>query len=198
LDADKVSRQVYYADERVVPLDHEDSNHKLCTDVLFSKVAIPAENIHHIDTTLLDNLEDLADSYEKELINEFASKDSARFPVFDLILLGLGPDGHTASLFPDHELLAEEDRWVAYLGNSPKPPPKRITFTYPVLNHATALAFVATGESKQGVLAEILDNPANFSLPASRVQPANNGQLSWFVDDAASAKVKYPKTRFNL
>jgi len=87
--------QVYYADERVVPLDDPDSNHKLCTDVLFSKVAIPSENIHHIDSSLLDDLEELADSYERQLIAEFAQKDSARFPVFDLILLGLGPDGHT-------------------------------------------------------------------------------------------------------
>ena len=192
-DTDKVYRQVYYADERVVPLDHEDSNHKLCTDVLFSKVNIPPENIHHIDPNLLDDLEDLADSYEKQLVHEFANKNSARFPVFDLILLGLGPDGHTASLFPNHELLTEEDRWVAYLEDSPKPPPKRITLTYPVINHAIQVAFVAAGESKQDILAEIMDNPAGRSLPASRVQP---GQLFWLVDDAASAKVKYKKTEF--
>jgi len=188
---------VYYADERVVPLDHEDSNHKLCMDVLFSKVDIPPENIHHIDPSLLDDLEELADSYERQLISEFASKDSARFPVFDLILLGLGPDGHTASLFPGHPLLVEEDRWVAYLDDSPKPPPKRITLTYPVINHASKVAFVATGESKQTVLAEIMDDPAKNSLPASRVQPAH-GQLYWFVDDAASAKVKHQKSPFEL
>ncbi|KAF9785810.1 hypothetical protein BJ322DRAFT_743041 [Thelephora terrestris] len=189
---------VYYADERVVPLDHEDSNHKLCTDVLFSKVNIPKENIHPIDTTLLEDLEDLSDSYEKQLIDEFASKDSARFPVFDLILLGLGPDGHTASLFPGHELLAEADRWVAYLDDSPKPPLKRITLTYPVINHASRVAFVATGESKQDVLAEIMDDPARTSLPASRVRPTSHGNLYWFVDDAASAKVKYEKSLFKL
>lgn len=189
---------VYYADERVVPLDHEDSNHKLCTDVLFSKVNIPTENIHTIDTSLLDDLEELADSYEKQLIAEFAQKDSARFPIFDLILLGLGPDGHTASLFPGHELLAEEDLWVAYLDNSPKPPPKRITLTYPVINHASKVAFVATGGSKQDILAEIMDDPAKNSFPASRVQPTNHGQLYWFVDDAASTKAKYEKTPFSL
>lgn len=181
-----------------MPLDHEDSNHKLCTDVLFSKVNIPAENIHHIDASLLDDLEELADSYEKQLILGFASKDSARFPVFDLILLGLGPDGHTASLFPDHPLLAEEDRWVAPLDGSPKPPPKRITLTYPVINHASKVAFVATGGAKQDILAEIMDDPAKHSLPASRVRPAAHGQLYWFVDDAASAKVKYAKTPFEL
>ena len=181
-----------------MPLNHEDSNHKLCMDVLFSKVVIPPENIHHIDPSHLDDLEELADSYERQLIHEFASKDSARFPVFDLILLGIGPDGHTASLFPGHELLAEEDRWVACLDDSPKPPPKRTTLTYPVINHASKVAFVATGEGKQDVLAEIMDDPAKTSLPASRVRPAPHGQLYWFVDDAASAKVKYAKTPFRL
>lgn len=179
-----------------MPLDNPDSNHKLCVDALFSKVNIPTENIHTIDPALLDNLEELCDSYEKQLILEFASKDSARFPVFDLILLGIGPDGHTASLFPNHTLLAEEDRWVAYLEDSPKPPPKRITLTYPVINHANRVAFVATGESKQDILAEIMDEPAKTSLPGSRVQLANNGQLYWFVDDAASAKVQHQKSSF--
>ncbi|KAF9651968.1 nagb/rpia/CoA transferase-like protein [Thelephora ganbajun] len=167
-------------------------------DVLFSKVDIPLENIHHIDPSLLDDIEELADSYEKQLIAEFAVRNSARFPIFDLILLGIGPDGHTASLFPGHSLLAEEDRWVAYLEDSPKPPPKRITLTYPGINHASRVAFVATGESKQDVLAEIMDDPAKTSLPASRVRPTHHGKLYWFVDDAASAKVKYEKTPFKL
>ncbi|KAF8203157.1 glucosamine-6-phosphate isomerases/6-phosphogluconolactonase-domain-containing protein [Pholiota molesta] len=124
--------QVYYVDERVVPLDHPDSNHRACTEALFSKVPIPKEHIHTIDTALLNELEELADAYEKQLIHEFAQKDAARFPVFDLILLGMGPDGHTASLFPGHELLAEEDRWVAYLDDSPKPPPRRIPSPTPL------------------------------------------------------------------
>ncbi|THH08727.1 hypothetical protein EW145_g2515, partial [Phellinidium pouzarii] len=102
---------VYYADERAVPLDHEDSNHNLCTTELFSKVPIDPSNIHTINPLLIDQpdgLDDLADTYEQELIREFAMKDSARYPVFDLILLGMGPDGHTASLFPGHSLLSEE------------------------------------------------------------------------------------------
>jgi len=190
-------RQVFYVDERVVPLDHPDSNHLACTTHLFSKVPIPHANIHTIDTTLLSDLEELSDAYEKELIGEFAQKDSARFPVFDLILLGMGPDGHTASLFPGHELLAEDDRWVAYLEDSPKPPPNRITFTYPVINHAARVVFVAAGQEKVDILSTVLDNP-EAGLPASRVRPAFPGQLYWFVDDAASTKVRYPRTPFKL
>ncbi|KAH8998739.1 hypothetical protein EDB86DRAFT_2909855 [Lactarius hatsudake] len=188
---------IFYADERVVPLNHADSNHHLAKDTLYSQVPIPHENIHTIDPDLLDNLEELADAYEKELVREFAQKDSARFPVFDLILLGLGPDGHTASLFPGHELLSEEDRWVAYIEDSPKPPPSRITLTLPVINHAARIAFVATGAGKAPMLKAVLDNPEQ-GLPAARVKPVAPGQLVWFVDDPASAEVKFPKSEFKL
>lgn len=192
-----VHRSVFYADERIVPLDHADSNHRLCTEHLFSKVPLPTHNIHTIDYALADDPEDLADAYEKELIREFANKDSARFPVFDLILLGVGPDGHTASLFPGHELLSEEDRWVAEIVDSPKPPPKRITFTYPVINHAARVAFVLSGAAKADTLREVLDDPEK-GLPASRVRPISPGQVYWFVDDAAASKTQYPKTPFKL
>jgi len=193
---------VFYADERVVHLDHPDSNHNLCMTELFSKVPIPAANIHAIDVPessdpdTLD-LDDLSDAYEKKLIAEFAQKDSARFPVFDLILLGIGPDGHTCSLFPGHELLSEEDRWVAFIEDSPKPPPRRLTLTYPVVNHAARVAFVATGQGKVDILSTVLDKPEE-GLPASRVRPAFPGQVYWFVDDAASAKVQFGKSEFKL
>jgi len=190
--------QVFYADERAVALDHPDSNHNLAQSELFDHVPIPPGNIHTIDTTLLDDLEELADAYEKELIHEFAQKDSARFPVFDLILLGIGEDGHTCSLFPGHELLAESDGWVAYLDDSPKPPPKRITLTFPVLNHASRVAFVAAGAGKVDILPLVLDKPEEHRLPASRVKLAYPGQVYWFVDDAASAKVAFAKTTFKL
>lgn len=192
-----LGRQVYYADERVVPLDHPDSNHHLCATEFYSKTTIPPANVHTIDPSLLDDIEELADSYEQQLIVQFASKDSARFPVFDLILLGMGPDGHTASLFPGHELLQEEDRWVAYIEDSPKPPPKRITLTYPVINHASRVAFVAAGEGKQDTLHAVLDKPEE-GLPSARVRPAASGQLFWFVDDAASKKTQYARTEFPL
>ncbi|KAF8746211.1 hypothetical protein AX14_000015 [Amanita brunnescens Koide BX004] len=189
--------QVFYVDERAVSLDHPDSNHRACTEHLFSKVPIPTENIHAIDTALLDDLEELSDAYEKELIREFAQKDSARFPVFDLILLGMGADGHTASLFPGHDLLAEEDRWVAYVKDSPKPPPRRVTFTYPVINHAARVAFVASGKEKVDALSDVLDTP-DTGLPAARVRPVHPGHVYWFVDEQAAAQVRYPRSQFKL
>ncbi|KAI9058421.1 nagb/rpia/CoA transferase-like protein [Trametes sanguinea] len=176
--------------------------HVLNTRELFSKVPIPAQNIHTIGPALADDLEELADAglrvasaYKKELIREFAMKDSARFPIFDLVLLG--PDGHTCSLFPGHALLSEEDRWVAYIEDSPKPSPRRITLTLPVLNHAARIAFVVSGEAKADVLHTILDE-LEKGLPASRVRPVNPGHLYWFTDEAAVVKVQYPRTPFKL
>ncbi|KAG9000072.1 suppressor of los1-1 [Tulasnella sp. JGI-2019a] len=189
--------QVFYADERVVPLDHPDSNHLLCKNELLSKIPIPSENIHAIDSALLDDIKGLADNYESKLIREFAQKDPSRFPVFDLIMLGMGPDGHTCSLFPGHALLSKDDTWVAYVEDSPKPPPRRITFTLPVLNHAANVAFVAAGEGKQDILSQVMDRPEE-GLPCSRVKPMSPGRVFWFVDDAASKKVHYAKTAFKL
>ncbi|KAJ9126129.1 hypothetical protein QFC24_002402 [Naganishia onofrii] len=179
--------EIFFCDERVVPLDHEDSNFRACNDAFLSHVPIPREQIHTIDESLLDDLDELSDEYEKQLISLFAEKNAARFPVFDLILLGMGPDGHTCSLFPGHELLLETDRWVAYLEDSPKPPSKRITFTYPVINHAYRVAFVVAGESKQDMLHAVLDQPEE-GLPCSRVRPAAPGLVFWFADDAAAKK----------
>jgi len=192
---------IFYVDERVVPADHPDSNHLLCQQELLSKVPIPQENIHPIDYSLLEStpvdLEKLSEEYQDQLIRHFVGKDAARFPVFDLILLGMGPDGHTASLFPQSELFNVDDyTWVGSIKESPKPPNERITLTLPVINHAARIAFVCTGESKQNALAITLDKP-DMQLPGSRVRPALPGVVYWFVDDAASAKVRYPKSDYS-
>ncbi|KAG0344373.1 suppressor of los1-1 [Podila humilis] len=177
---------VYFADERCVPLDHEDSNYLLSKNELFDHVAIPAENIHTIDPDLVNDPEEAAEDYISQLAKTFATKDAVRFPVFDLILLGVGPDGHTCSLFPDHPLLEENKEWVASIKDSPKPPSCRITLTFPVLNHAHHVAFVAAGAGKQDMLHQLLDTPGH--LPAQMVKPVS-GTLSWFVDDAAAQKI---------
>jgi len=195
--------QVFFCDERLVPLDHEDSNYFLCKKEFFNKVPIPEDQIYTIDPSLLPQLEEdvkndkegaeeeIVDDYEKKLISVFATVNSVKFPVFDLLLLGVGPDGHTCSLFPGHPSLDENVGWVTYIGNSPKPPPRRITFTLPVVNHAHNVAFVATGEGKQDVLKGIIEDSGS-RLPAALVRPVT-GKLYWFLDDAAAAKLTLSK-----
>ncbi|KAJ1541524.1 hypothetical protein HK096_010109 [Nowakowskiella sp. JEL0078] len=97
----------------------------------------------------------------------------------------MGPDGHTCSLFPGHALLDENEKLIAWLSDSPKPPPSRITFTYRLVNNATTVAFVTTGDGKAQVLHEIIDKK-NTEFPSTRVVPTS-GQLVWFVDKGAAS-----------
>ncbi len=184
---DYSSWHVFFADERVVPLDHADSNYKACNEVLFGPAGLgasklPRENIYTVDPSL--SAEKAAAAYSKHLQAVFGVPPSG-VPQFDLVLLGMGPDGHTASLFPGHPLLEVSDCWVAHIEDSPKLPPKRITLTLPVLNAARQVFFVCTGAGKAANLAVAL-GVSNGSVPAGMVQPTA-GELVWYVDDAASA-----------
>ncbi|KAI9291708.1 6-phosphogluconolactonase [Neoconidiobolus thromboides FSU 785] len=179
---------VFFADERLVPLDHNDSNYLLAKKELLQYTSIPQEQIYTLNPEHVNNVEEAADDYERTMVKVFNDKNEVRFPTFDLIFLGIGPDGHTCSLFPGHPLLQEKDVWVAPIEDSPKPPPKRITFTMPILNHANAVAFVVTGDNKADMLERILDQK-DSSIPAAQVNPTH-GQLYWFLDDDASAKLK--------
>ncbi|CAG8440866.1 8051_t:CDS:2 [Acaulospora morrowiae] len=190
--------EVFFCDERIVPLDHNDSNYLLCKNELFDHVPIPPERIHTINGELVSKIEkvdtekaaevaqNMVDDYENQLIKVFACAKSVKFPVFDLLLLGIGPDGHICSLFPRHPLLEEDVTWVAYIMDSPKLPRRRITLTLPVVNHAHTVAFVATGAGKQDTLVEVLNEKGN--LPAQLVKPIH-GKVYWFLDDEAAAKL---------
>lgn len=107
------------------------------------------------------------------------------WPIIDLLLLGIGPDGHTCSLFPGHHLLSENSQWVVPIEDSPKPPPRRITLTLPVLNHARHVAFISTGEGKAAVIKSIVRD-RDQKIPAALVQPIS-GSLHWFVDKSAAS-----------
>jgi 6-phosphogluconolactonase len=185
--------EVFFADERAVPLDHADSNYGLLKTELLDK--IPADMgkpvVHTIDVAQLDDVQELADQYEKLLVNSFAARDSVKLPVFDLLLLGCGPDGHTCSLFPGHALLRETDAWVLPIEDSPKPPPKRITLSLPVVTHGVKIAFVATGGGKKEIMKKIFEE--GNGLPCALVNEAAGERCTWFTDNAAVDGVSFPR-----
>lgn len=187
--------EIFFADERAVPLDHGDSNYKLLKEELLDKIPqdMAQPTVHPVDVKYLDDVQEMADQYQEELMRSFAAKDSVKIPIFDLLLLGCGPDGHTCSLFPNHELLREADAWVAAIEDSPKPPPKRITLSLPVVTHGIKIAFVATGEGKKSILKEILDTDEGRSLPCGLVNEGGGERVSWFTDSHAVAGVGFPR-----
>ena len=187
--------EVFFADERAVPLEHADSNYRLLKEELLDRIpgSLGKPVVHTINVQHMDDTQEMADDYQDVLMRSFAAKDSVKLPIFDLLLLGCGPDGHTCSLFPNHELLREADAWVAAIDDSPKPPPKRITLTLPVVTHALKIAFVATGGGKKDMLKKILESEEGRSLPCGLVNEGGGDKVSWFTDDAAVVGVSYPR-----
>lgn len=183
---------VFWVDERVVPKDHADSNYKLAYDGFISKVPIPPTQVYAINDSL--SAEGAADDYEaciKQLVDAsiLLHSTATGFPKFDLMLLGMGPDGHVASLFPNHPLVNEKTRWVTFIKDSPKPPPERITFTFPVINSSANIALVVTGASKAGAVQRTLGNKEiTDHLPVGMVSP-EYGKLIWFTDKDAVSKL---------
>ncbi|XP_068634904.1 probable 6-phosphogluconolactonase 4, chloroplastic [Aristolochia californica] len=182
---------VFWVDERVVPKDHEDSNYKLAYDGFLSKVPILPGHVYAINDAL--SAEGAADDYEtclKQLVKTSVIDSSATgWPKFDLMLLGMGPDGHVASLFPGHPLIHEKERWVTFIKDSPKPPPERITFTFPVINASANIALVITGEGKAAPVSKALgSDQTSISLPIQMVS-TEDGETTWFTDKAAASKL---------
>jgi len=174
----------FWSDERHVPPDHPDSNYRMAKEALLSKVPVPPENIFRVRAEEKDaNV--VAQDYE-EALRSFFRLRPGEFPRFDLILLGLGPDGHTASLFPNTPALNETKRlvvanWVEKFKTH------RITFTYPVLNYAACVIFLVSGGDKSEIVREVLENPG-ADLPSQKVHPAN-GRLLWLLDKDAASKL---------
>lgn len=174
----------FWGDERHVPPDSPDSNYRMAKETLLTKVPIPSTNIFPVPAENPDAAV-AAETYEQTL-RKFFVVAPGEFPRFDLILLGMGPDGHTASLFPETAALEEKSRlvvanWVEKLGSS------RITFTLPLLNAARCIAFLVSGTDKAAALHEVLEGKAPAEkYPSKLVQP-REGKLIWFVDRAAAS-----------
>jgi 6-phosphogluconolactonase len=175
----------YWGDERCVPPDDEESNYKMTVDHLFSKIDIPEENIHRIRGEMDPEVE--AKRYAEEMYNEIITKD--KVPIFDLVILGMGDDGHTASIFP-HEIELWNSKETTAVASHPESGQKRVSITGKVINAAREVAFLVTGESKQEKVKEILAKLDGYEqYPASLVKPSS-GKLTWYLDEAAAAKVK--------
>jgi 6-phosphogluconolactonase len=168
----------FWGDERFVPWDDPDSNYGMVHAALLGKVPVPAGNILGIPT--IGTPADAAAAYDRVLKSYYGSEtlDPTR-PLFDIQILGLGPDGHTASLIPGTSVLEERRRWVAeVIGGRPEP---RITLTYPALESSRRAAFLVAGTEKRETLSRAL--AGDQGLPAARLHPV--GELIWFVDEAA-------------
>ncbi len=173
----------FWGDERHVPPEHPDSNYRMAKESLLSRVPVPPANVHRIRSENPDAGQ-AAGEYE-ETLRAFFRLKMGEMPRFDLILLGMGPDGHTASLFPGTPGLREQERmivanWVEKLKDD------RITMTLPLLNHAACLLFLVSGEEKAQALRTVLEGePEGESLPAQLVRP-EKGKCMWLVDRAAA------------
>jgi 6-phosphogluconolactonase len=171
----------FWGDERYVPHADRDSNYRMARDAFLSRVPVPNENVHAIPTAGLSPAQD-AEAYEAALKRFYGTSVLVpERPLFDVTLLGIGEDGHTASLFPGHPALREAQRWaLSVVGLKSEP---RITLTYPALNSSCHIAFLATGAAKRQIIARAQSGDA--ALPAAMIRPV--GRLHWFTDHAATA-----------
>lgn len=181
LELEKI--HVFWGDERYVAPDHPDSNQKMAREAWLDQVNFPPTNIHPMPTGSGNPTAD-AEKHCTQLREFFQC--GAEFPVFDIILLGIGDDGHTASLFPHTDALSVEDRLVTVGSKDGQP---RLTFTAPLINNSRCVIFMVAGASKQPALAQIFAPSGDeTSYPARLIQPV--GQLWWLLDEAAGSQLK--------
>jgi 6-phosphogluconolactonase len=176
--------EIFWSDERCVPPDSEDSNYHLAQEVLLSKVPISAAQIHRMPADAA-NRDQASLAYTQEIQRVFGTNG---IPSFDLIQLGMGPEGHTASLFPHQASLHEQTRLIIPV-TVPKPPPPRLTFTPLLLNAATHVLFLVTGQDKADALQAVLEGEYNpDEYPAQIIRPTQ-GEVTWMLDPAAASKL---------
>ena len=177
---------VFWGDERCVPPDHADSNYRMAHEALLSKVALPAQNVHRMRGEI--DPAQAARAYEAELRHVFGSIE---WPRFDLILLGLGTDAHTASLFPNTSAIHEATHWV--VGHFvEKLQTHRLTLTPPVINHAKQIIFLVAGTDKAAALRSVFEGPRDVDqFPAQVIEPLT-GRVTWLIDEAAAVTLGAP------
>ncbi len=185
---------LFFGDERFVPPNDLSSNFAMVQKALLEPGSVPVGHVFPIPTQL-GTAAAAATQYTATLATAFGIAENGDPPQFDLILLGLGDDGHTASLFPGSESLSTTDRWVVASQPGTLPPPvERITLTFPVLNAAREIVFLVSGRNKAEVLHEVLEGqPSRDKLPAVGVSPVD-GTLTWLLDEAAACRL----TRSNI
>jgi len=180
----------FWGDERHVPPDHEESNYRMANEVMLSRVPVPEKNIHRIKSEIPD-AGNAATQYEEEIL-EFFKLKRGQLPLFDCVLLGMGTDGHTASLFPGSEALHEESRLVVATWEEPFQT-HRITLTLPVLNNAGFIMFIVSGNEKAERLKEVIESKKQSTrLPAQLIKP-NHGRLLWLLDKGAASQLNLYK-----
>ena len=186
-ESEWTSTDFFFSDERCVPPDHSESNFLLAEQALFRPLSIPQPRIHRMRGEHPDP--DAAAREYEDVLQAATNAAGGEWPHLDLVLLGVGNDGHTASLFPGTDALHERRRWVA-VGHAPSDPPTRLTLTLGVINQATVVLFLASGESKAGIVKTILEpqQESDRQLPAAQVRP-ERGRLIWVLDRAAAAKL---------
>ncbi|MBL3658604.1 6-phosphogluconolactonase [Fulvivirga sediminis] len=175
---------VFWGDERCVPFDHEDNNAKMAFDLLLDKVPLPKDNTFRMDGR--SNPSEGAQEYERILKQHFKNED----PAFDLILLGMGGDGHTASIFPGTEVINEKDKWVD-TGYNAELKSDRITLTAPFINKARNIFFGAFGEGKAETLKSVIEGDYRPSEYPSQLINTEQGNLVWYLDEPAAKQIKH-------
>ncbi|EIW16232.1 MULTISPECIES: 6-phosphogluconolactonase [Pelosinus] len=171
---------IYWGDERYVPADDIRSNQLMARKAFLDHVPIPQEQIYPIVCN--STPEQAAKEYEEVIASTFAEAE----PQFDFIFLGLGSDGHTASLFPNTSVLREKKHWTGHV-YLPELDSHRVTLTAPLINQARTIAFLVTGDSKAQIVREVLEGPQDhLRLPSQMIAP-ENGELFWFLDQGASS-----------
>ena len=176
---------IFWSDERCVPPDSPDSNYHMAQEVLLSRIPIPAQRVHRMPADQTDR-DAASQAYAEEMQRTLGTNG---IPGFDLIQLGMGPEGHTASLFP-HQASLHEHRRLVIPVSVPKPPPDRLTFTPPVLNAARNVLFLVTGADKADALHAVLEGPYQpDEYPAQIVRPPH-GEVVWMLDTAVAKNIE--------